>query len=232
MAVLAGGLIVVPTLRADIVGFKNGAHWRLNHAVNGSGNPPVIAGSTCQLTDDNSDEHNTVFYDRNQSITAFVVTFTYQCSGNRAGDGATFCLQNDPRCEYSVGDKDGSLGYQGIQNSVAIALNLFNGHPGQTDVLFNPIAGIPRNPGDDYLDSSPVNITNGNPISVTLTYDGSTLTETLVDQVTNDTYTHSYRNLDIPTIVGDPTAVVGFTGGTNEATAVQTISDFTFIELW
>src|SRR5437879_6393533 len=73
-AVLAGGLMLVPAALADIVGtsadagtknaglggFKNGDGWTTNkHNV---GNPPVISGASAQVSDDLSDEHNTVFY--------------------------------------------------------------------------------------------------------------------------------------------------------------------------
>jgi hypothetical protein len=143
----------------------------------------------------------------------------------------------------AVTDQGGgsALGYQGIQNSAAIAFNIFSSHRGQTDILYNTSDGIVKGPGGPYLDTSPVDITKNGPIAVTLTYDGTMLTETLADQACN-TATLTYvvgtdMPGDIPTITGAAcacppgTGYIGFTGGTGGASAVQTISNFTFIEM-
>jgi len=46
-----------------------------------------------------------------------------------------------------------------------------------------------------------------------MTYDGTKLTMTITDTVTNATFTTSWT-INIPAIVGGNTAYVGFTGGT------------------
>ena len=47
---------------------------------------------------------------------------------------------------------------------------------------------------------------------VTLSYSGTTLTETIEDQNTSAIVTETYNNVNIPALVGGSTAYVGFTG--------------------
>jgi hypothetical protein len=245
VGVLAAGLIVLPAAQADIMGFSGGDPNLWTATNFRSGDPPTFDPSTdsVTITTDKGDEHNSVFYSPadlslpqlRQSVTAFTATFTYQVGGTRGADGATFCWHNDPRGAQAVGDQDGgsALGYQGIQSSAAIAFNVFSGHQGRTDFLFNDVTGNVKNPGGNYLDTSPVEPKLGNPILVTVTYDNTSmnLVETLTDTVTGDTFTQTYPGIDLPGIVGDTTAYVGFTGGTGGATAVQIFSGFTYKEM-
>ena len=60
-----------------------------------------------------------------------------------------------------------------------------------------------------------------------ITYDGTTLTLTLTDTVTNATFTTSTA-INIPTTVGANTAYVGFTGGTGGLAAVQNVLNWTY----
>ena len=60
-----------------------------------------------------------------------------------------------------------------------------------------------------------------------LTYDGSTLTLTLIDTVTNATFITT-KAINIPALVGSNTAFAGFTGGTSAATAIQNILTWTY----
>ena len=68
---------------------------------------------------------------------------------------------------------------------------------------------------------------NGNPIAVTLTYDGTTLREKLVDATTLKTFSTNYV-VNIPSAVGGNMAFIGFSGGSGGWTARQTISKFSF----
>jgi RHS repeat-associated protein len=63
---------------------------------------------------------------------------------------------------------------------------------------------------------------------VHITYNGTTLTWTITDTVTNATFTAS-AVANIPAIVGGNTAYVGLTGSTGTYTSTQYVSDWTYI---
>ncbi|HLJ93976.1 MAG TPA: hypothetical protein VKU02_12380 [Gemmataceae bacterium] len=275
-AVCAGALLLVPAALADIVGspagsgtknaglggFKSGEGWTTNK--NNVGNPPTFSGASVQITDDVSNEHNTVFYLSPQVVTgAWIASFTYQVSGTRLADGAAFVIHNDPAGANAGTPQNGgsALGYLGIDNSVAVAFNVYSqsnslhqgtGHVGETDLLFQSLTLGSSNttdlgsnhtyPNDPTVTGTPpFDITSGDPIQVTLTYDpiAAVLTQTLLDTATGGTDSYTY-NVDISLIVGADsrnlvtavpgTAFVGFTGGTGGSHAIQTFSNFTFIE--
>jgi hypothetical protein len=225
-AVLVGGMLALSTARADVSGF-NGCDWTSNNAVNGDA--PFFDGDVLTLTTDVGDEHNSVFYNTPQSVTAFCVQFTYQLSGNMDADGITFCIQNDPAGVNAVGaDPGGSaLGYHGITSSVAFAMNIYAGWT-RGENLFLDSDFDTASPV--YNDTTPVDLHSGDPIQVTLAYDGTTLTVTLIDTVTGDVYYNSY-DVDIPGTVGDTNAYIGFTGGTGGFTSVQQVTGFSYTEM-
>src|SRR5262249_45141540 len=64
------------------------------------------------------------------------------------------------------------------------------------------------------------------PFRVTLGYDGTTLTETITDTVTNVSKTLTYT-VNIPALIGSDVAYVGFTGGTGGLTTVTDILSWT-----
>jgi hypothetical protein len=72
----------------------------------------------------------------------------------------------------------------------------------------------PQAPYAPQYDMAPsgINIQSGDEFSCTLTYNGTTLTESLTDTVTGATYTNSYA-ANIPTAVGGNTGFIGFGGG-------------------
>jgi Legume lectin domain/PEP-CTERM motif len=257
VGLLAAGLLIMPAAKADIMGFSKGDPnlWTATH-VN-SGDPPIFDANSDSviITSDMSDEHNSVFYSpadqtlpqTRQSVTAFMATFTFNVTGTMMADGAAFVLHNDPRGPQAVGDQDGgsSLGYLGIQSSAAVGFNIYarqnpnhagTGHPGETDFFFNDQYGNTNTQdlggNHTYLDITPVELTTNGPITVTLMYDNvsQNLVQTLTDTAGN-TFTNTYAGLDLPAIVGDTSAYVGFTGGTGGAHAIQTISSFMYIEM-
>ena len=75
-----------------------------------------------------------------------------------------------------------------------------------------------------------MDITNGDPILVNLTYNGvaGTLTETLTDETTLGVFSHSFTGANFQTLLNSSTGYVGFTGATGGAESTQTISNFTF----
>ena len=60
-----------------------------------------------------------------------------------------------------------------------------------------------------------------------MTYNGATLTVVITDTVTNASATQTYT-VNIPAVIGGPTAYVGFTGGTGGSTAIQDILNWSY----
>ena len=207
---------VVITTRADIAGFNNGTGFTLNGG-------PTISGGTATLTDNNTFEARSLYYDTPQNISGgFQASFIYQATGGNSfalADGTTFVLQNQGL--NALGDSGSDLGYSGIAPSAAVALDLFA--PSGTTFDTNGNIG-------GYTSTSPVNLNSGDPIGVLLSYNGSTqvLSETLTDLTTSSTYATSYSS-DLASVLGGGTALVGFTAGTGAGSSTQTISDFSFI---
>jgi hypothetical protein len=207
---------VVATTRADINGFNNGVNFTLNGG-------PSISGGTATLTDSNSFEARSVYYDTPQSITTgFTASFTYQATnptGLGLADGTTFVLQNQGLS--ALGGSGSGIGYSGITPSAAVAIDVFA--PGTAFYTNGNVTGA-------YASTSPVNLQSMDPIGVVLTYNGTTqtLTERLTDLTTSATFSTSY-SANLASILGSGTALVGFTAGTGGGTSTQTVSNFTFI---
>jgi len=209
--------------QASIVGFGgNGTGWTLNHF---SGpDLPTIAADVLTLTNNGLavfGNGNSGIFDRQQSVSHFTASFTYQATGGGGlglADGAVFVIENSPAGASAVGDSGGFLGYTGITPSVAVEFNIY----GTSGTAYNTGGGV-----GGYVPTAPVDLRSGRPIKVVLTYDGTTLIEKLTDTVTSDTFNRSYQ-VDIPTTVGGAAAFVGFTGGTGAGTSIQQISDFVF----
>jgi hypothetical protein len=126
----------------------------------------------------------------------------------------------------AIGNNQAGLGYSGstggtggqiagLLNSVAVIYDLYNG---SEDLYTNG-----ANPTGSFIDmtSSGLSLHSGNPLNVTLNYNGTTLTMTITDSKTKASFSHSWT-INIPATVGGNTAYVGFTGGTGGQTATQT----------
>ena len=90
----------------------------------------------------------------------------------------------------------------------------------------------PTNVGSVNLTSSGINLHSGDLMKVTLAYDGTTLTQTITDTVTNAAFTRQYT-INIPSLVGGSLGFVGFTSSANAATSATTtrISSWTYTSL-
>jgi Bacterial lectin/PEP-CTERM motif len=212
-----------PSVHADIPGFGDGTGWTLNN--NGAVTPTISAG-VLTLTTNQLNQAASAFFNTPQNITAFTADFTYQASGNRQADGVTFVMQNDSRGLNALGGAGHGLGYgvgdggTAIGNSVAFALDIFQGVIGLATNGSDPPTSNPRS-------TSPITLGSGDPIQVHLVYNGSILSETLKDLTTLGQFS-STDSVNIPSFVGNGTALVGFTGATGDDTSTQTLQDFTF----
>jgi hypothetical protein len=121
----------------------------------------------------------------------------------------------------------------GIGNSIAIKFDISSnngqgmiyppgGAPSATGLYINggPYAAlVPEND----LSPSGINLNAGHVMAATIVYDGSILTMTLLDTVTNAQFRTSWP-IDIPSIVGGSSAWVGFTAGEIPAAANDVLS--------
>ncbi len=193
----------------------SGTGWTLNGSASAS-------GDVLQLTDTNYFEAGSAFFNAPLPATNFVARFIYQATGGtHAADGAAFVIQNSPGGPSALGGSSESLGLSGISPSVGLELHLLSYTGGSGTQL-----GI--NGASSSFDSTlPLDLTSGDPIWVSLIYDGTTLQETLVDPANGSTYAASYA-VDIAGIVGTSQPWIGFAGSDTFWASVQTISDFTF----
>ncbi len=178
-----------------------------------------------QLTNGGQEEAGSAFYLTPVNIQSFTTDFTLQLS-NPAGDGMTFTIQNQGLT--ALGGCGGQLGYGGIGQSVAIKFDLYSnlGEGSDSTGLYTDGAG-PFLPAVD-LTSTGINLHSGDYIDAHITYDGAILTMTLKDEVTLATWSHTWP-VNIPAIVGGPTAYVGFTGATGGATSSQKLTSWTYL---
>ena len=73
---------------------------------------------------------------------------------------------------------------------------------------------------------SGVSLASSQPVAIDLSYNGSTLTETLTQS--SNTFSTVYATGNLQTVLGGPAALIGFTGSDGGGSSTQTISSFSF----
>jgi len=214
LALIAAPLNVPPS----VAGFGSaGAGWTLNGGA-------TVTSNVLELTDGSGNEARSAYYNVPQLVDSFQAQFVYQANGQ--ADGVAFVMQNAAAGLNAVGAAGGGLGYGGIAESAAVKFNIYHAASGGMGTRLS--AG---GSSGTYGSTLPVNLGSGDPIGVSLDYNGTTLTENLTDSVTGASFSTNYT-VNIPAAVGGGnTALIGFTGGDGGATSVQTISDFTYSPL-
>jgi hypothetical protein len=183
-----------------------------------------LNGSGLQLTNGATSQEGSAWYATPVNVQSFTTNFTFQLT-NPEANGITFTIQNQGPA--ALGMFGTGLGYQYIPTSVAVKFDLFNaGGEGLDSTGLYTDGAIPTVPAID-LSSTGIDLHSGDTMAVQLVYDGTTLTMTITDTVTQATYTTSFT-INIPSTVGGNTAYVGFTGGTGSATANQAILAWTY----
>ncbi len=204
------------------INFANGFSSTAGLTLNGS----AVASddSRMQLTDGDLWQAGSAFWNAPINIQSFTTTFEFQLSYAQ-GNGFTFTIQNVG--PTALGGDSAGLGYQNIQNSVAVKFNFYNYEGEGSDSTGIYTDGEPPVLPSTDISSSGIELGSGDGIQATITYNGATLTLNLLDLVTKDTFTTSWP-INIPQVVGGDTAYVGFTGGTGGLTASQKILNWTY----
>ena len=184
----------------------------------------AFSGSNLVLTDGNTNEARSAFFNIPVNVQQFSTTFNVQLT-NASGDGFTFTLQGGgPK---ALGGTGSSLGSRGIPKSVAVKFDLYNNSgegPNSTGMYLNGAA--PTVPALN-LTGTGINLHSGDLLNVLLTYNGTTLTEVITDLVTGAMAIETYT-VNIPAIVGGNTAYAGFTASSGGASAVQQILNWSY----
>jgi len=191
-----------------------------------------LADTRLQLTSGLADQAGSAWYNTPLNIQGFTNDFSFQLA-NPAADGITFTIQNAGLT--ALGPSGGGLGYgpdtpgnpPGIPTSVAIKFDLADNvgeGPNSTGIYTN--GASPTTPAID-LTPSGIDLHTGDTFNVHMVYNGTTLTMTITDGVTNTTFTTSWT-INIPQTVGSNLAYLGFTGGTGTLTSSQKIETWTF----
>jgi len=224
ITIVAVGLGAPAVKGGGINGFNNGTNWTGNSNNTGG---PTFSPTTLTLTDGNLNEARSAFYDTAQPIGNFTAVYTYQATqpgGVGLADGATFILQTQGLT--ALGDLGSALGVGGthtaITPSAELEINILttNNYLVGTNFATNGSTG-------SYNSTGNVNVASGDPIQVSLSYNGTVLSETLTDTKSSATFSTSYTT-NLSAVLGSNTAYVGFTGATGEGSSLQVISDFVF----
>jgi hypothetical protein len=140
------------------------------------------------------------------------------CQKETGADGLVFVVQS---VASDIGGFGGGLGYQGITPSVGVEIDTWcNGEfndPNSNHLGIDVNGVVDHGPGapDTYL--APVKLDNSQVWWMWVDYDGITLEVRLHDENVKPAQPVLSKPLNIPSILGQPTAYVGFTSGTGGA---------------
>lgn len=196
-------------------GFTSTAGLQLNGSAVWNQN-----ASRLTLTNGGKNQAASAFYTNPVNVQTFTNDFSFQLT-NATADGFTFAIQNAG--PTAVGAVGGSLGYDAsLGLSVAVKFDLYSNSGEGSDSTGEYSGGAkPIKPALD-MTASGVNLHSGDLMNVHMTYDGTTLAMTVTDPTAGKSFSATWP-LNIPTLVGGPTAFVGFTAGTGGSSATQEI---------
>lgn len=183
-----------------------------------------LIGPAIRLTDAGN-QKSSVFTHTPLDVTRFHTQFTIKLDKAQA-DGMTFALQGVGAT--ALGNRGVNLGYGGLPKSVAVKFDLFNnGGEGANSTGLYLNGAEPNATNSVDLTGTGIDLHNGRPLQVTLDYDGTTLEASIHDTVDNKSATQSYT-VNIPQVVGGPTAYVGFTASTGGLMAEQNVLSWVY----
>jgi hypothetical protein len=126
-------------------------------------------------------------------------------------------------CYNSSDGNNGSSDLKQLPDNIIVTFNNYNNNPpgtpgaSLTTYATNGIFAAAPVTTENNMAPSGIDLNSGHEFSATITYNGSTLTESLTDTVTNANYTHTYTGVNIPAAITGNTAFIGFGGGTGAA---------------
>jgi hypothetical protein len=216
----------------------------------------AINGSNLQVNTSTSDTlpAGAAWYVAPVNVGSFTTNFTIQIpkGGNYTDAGMTFCIQNQPPAtDYKYNNAppsstDGVLRWASGGTTTLANTNGF-GYSGSTGSAYSQPTGLSRSVAIKFdlsningtglytngadvtqntISMTGLNLTSGDPIDVSLSYNGTTLSMTVKDATTNATFSKSWT-IDIPSVVGASTAYIGFTAGGFYA-SVQEVTAWTW----
>ena len=183
-----------------------------------------IQGSALQLTSGGTVQQSAAWYPSKVNVSGFTTDFNFQLPDSTA-DGLTFTIQNSTQGYWTMGSNGSGFGYQGINNSVAVAFGLY-GASGNVQTVGVYTNGATPTGNSIDMSTAGINLHNGHVYHAHLVCAGSTLTLTLTDTTTGAAFTHAFA-VNIASTVGATTAYAGFTGATGAYTSVQQIANWT-----
>jgi Bacterial lectin/Fibronectin type III domain len=222
------------------VTIDHSAGFASNADITANGSATFTSG-VLRLTDGGGGEAGSAFETPRVGVTAFTTTFTFRMHDGTdpMADGMAFVLQgNSPT---ALGFSGGGLGYasdtpggpQGIPTSLCIKFDVFDNAGEGVDSTGLFVNGdsptISSGPGDVLVDlsSTGIDLHSQDVFQVTLSYSGATLKETILDTVTNASFTTSYT-VNIAALIGGNVGYAGFTGGTGGLTTVADVQTWTY----
>jgi hypothetical protein len=107
---------------------------------------------------------------------------------------------------------------------VAVEFNIYSPYGVGMAVRANGVTGAP------YAGTGSVNVAGGNPIGVSVSYNGTTISINLTDTVTHATFATNIV-LDIVGTLGTNTAYVGITGADGGISSTQVVTNFQFASI-
>ncbi len=224
--------LVVGTLPLGFNG--DGVGWTTNGSASAATNQLTLTDDTGGIT---TLGNGSFFFQYPQYIGAFKASFRYQDVDMGGADGATFCIQNDPRGAAALGGGGGGLGYSGITPSIALELNLYNGNTQILGwaVMTNGLTGAGGANGNytPFPATAPnnINLNSGDPIDISVLYVGGNLSLMFTDSVQHVWFGTNLNVGSLPQLLGSQTAYVGFSGAYGGVHSLQIITNFTFVSL-
>jgi hypothetical protein len=208
---------------------SNGLALNGSASINTGTNPDRL-----RLTSRTSNQAGSAWFKTRQNIQTFTNDFTFTLSsGSSIADGFTFVIQNAGT--NALGPSGGGLGYgpgtaggsasNSIKSSVAVKFDLYsNSGEGTNSTGLYTNGASPTTPAKSLGD---IDLHSGHVMKVHMTYAGTTLSMTVTDVSTAETFSTTWT-VNIPSVVGGNTAYVGFTGATGGSTAIQEILTWSF----
>jgi hypothetical protein len=205
----------------------NGSATNVNTAADG-----WVLRLVPATTSQSGSAFSTASINANQFSTAFDFRLTNpggitDSSGQTGADGFVFVVQN---VSSSIGGSGGGLGYQGIGSSVGVEFDTWRNLE-FSDQSSNHL-GIDVNGSVTSVQATDVSplFDNGGMWTAWIDYNGSLLEVRVSNTGVRPLLPTMSRIIDIQSIIGSPTAFVGFTAGTGAAFANHDILSWTYTD--